>query len=120
MQRSLFRRIQRSIDPPNTSKRRSISPKRAVGDPAGCPLPLLGLGHGMAEPLRLQGSAMADPHGRAPLLGGSVVGHSSSVRSFERASFGFRGFSRSTEVVSRRFSNRCEAIFDTDTTILVS
>src|SRR3954467_8283487 len=45
-QRSVFRRIQRSFDPPNTSKRRRISPKRAVGDPAGGPLPLLGLGHG--------------------------------------------------------------------------
>src|SRR3954463_12343688 len=90
------------------------------GTQNGVPCPLLGLGHGMAQPLRLQGSAMADPHGRAPLLGGSGVGHSSSVRSFERDLFGFRGFSRSTEVVSRRFSNRCEAIFDTDTTILVS
>src|SRR4051812_15680101 len=119
-QRSLFRKIQRSFGHPNMSKRRKISPKRAIGDPAGGPLPLLGLGHGMAEPLRLQGSAMADPHGRAPLLGGSGVGHASSVRSFERASFGFRGFSRSTEVVSRRFSNLCEAIFDTDATVLVS
>src|SRR5437588_399065 len=66
------------------------------------------------------GLGMADPHGRAPLLGGSGVGHASSVRSFERASFGFWGFSRSTEVVSRQFSNRCEAIFDTDTKVLVS
>src|SRR5438270_453983 len=66
-QRSLFHRIQRSFDLPNTSKRRRISPKRTVGDPAGGPLPLLGLGHGMAEPLRLQGSAMTNPHGRAPL-----------------------------------------------------
>src|SRR5436305_65806 len=60
--------------------------KRAVGDPAGGPLPKLGLGHGMAEPLRLRGSAMADPHGRAPLLGGSGVGQAASVRSFERVS----------------------------------
>src|SRR4051812_3900212 len=104
-QRSLFHRIQRSFNPPNTSKHRRISQERTIGDPAGGPLPLLGLGHGMAEPLHLQGSAMADPHGRAPLLGGSGVGHASSVRSFERASFGFRGFSRSTEVISRRFSN---------------
>src|SRR5947208_82089 len=37
-QRFLFRRIQRSFDPPNTSKRRRISPKRVVGDPAGGPL----------------------------------------------------------------------------------
>src|SRR3954469_11163689 len=102
------------------SKRRRISPKRAVGDPAGGPLLQLGLGHGMAEPLHLRGSAMADPHGRAPLLGGSGVGQASSVRSFERASFGFWGFSRSTEVVSRRFSNLCEAIFDTDTMVLIS
>src|SRR5436190_1052415 len=98
-QRSFFRKIQRSFDTPNTSKRRRVSQKRAVGDPEGGPLPFLGLGHGIAEPLRLQGSAMADPPGRAPLLGGSGVGHSSSVRSFERVSFGFRGFSRSTEVV---------------------
>src|SRR2546430_467060 len=102
-QRSLFRRIQRSFDPPNTSKRRRISPKRTVGDPAGGPLPLLGLGDGMAKPLHLQGSAMADPHGRAPLLGGSGVGHASSVRSFERASFGFRGFSRISKALWRGF-----------------
>src|SRR5436189_37949 len=100
MQRSLFRRIQRSFDPPNTSKRRRMSRKRTVGDPGGGPLPSQGLGHGMVEPLCLRGSAMADPHGRAPLLGGSGVGQASSVRSFERDSFGFRGFSRSTEVVS--------------------
>src|SRR3954465_9238225 len=41
-QRSLFRRIQRSFDPPNTSKRRRISPKRAFGDPVGGPLPSAG------------------------------------------------------------------------------
>src|SRR3954466_4496927 len=38
-QRFLFRWIQRSFDPPNTSKRRRVSLKRAVGDPAGGPLP---------------------------------------------------------------------------------
>src|SRR5438270_612434 len=65
-------------------KRREISSKRAVGGPAGGPLPKLGLGHGMAEPLCLRGSAMVDPHGRAPLLGGSGVGQASSVRSVER------------------------------------
>src|SRR5256886_2015922 len=91
-QRFLFRRIQRSFDPPNTSKRRRISKKRAVGDPAGGPLPLLGLGHGMAEPLCLGGLAMAGPHGRAPLLGGSRVGQASSVRSFERVSLVFGAF----------------------------
>src|SRR5436190_1765921 len=99
-QRSLFHRIQRSFASPTLLRRRRISPKRAIGDPAGGPLPFLGLGHGMAELLHLQGSTMADPHGRAPLLGGSGVGHSSSVPSFERVSFGFRGFSRSTEVGS--------------------
>src|SRR4051812_45409880 len=41
-QRSLFRRIQRSFDPPNTSKHRRISPKRAVGDPEWGPLPITG------------------------------------------------------------------------------
>src|SRR5438270_314210 len=46
----------------------------------------------MAEPLRLQGSAMADPHGRAPLLGGSGVSQASSVRSFERVSLVFGAF----------------------------
>src|SRR3954468_9279859 len=91
-QRSLFRRIQRSFDPPNTSKRRRMSKKRAVGDPTGGPLALLGLGHWMAEPLCLRGSAMADPHGRAPLLGGSGVGQASSVRSFERVSLVFGAF----------------------------
>src|SRR5204862_46124 len=80
--RYLFRRIQRSFDPPNTSKRRRVSRKWAVGDPEGGPLPKLGLGHGMAEPLCLRGSAMADPHGRAPLLGGSGVGQASSIRRF--------------------------------------
>src|SRR5438270_351035 len=102
------------------SKCRKVSPRRAVGDPAGGPLLRMGLGHGMDEPLRLRGSAMADPHGRAPLLGGSGVGHAPSIRPFGRTSFCFRGFSRSTEVVSRRFLNRCKAIFDTDTTVLVS
>src|SRR3954465_11424880 len=91
-QRSLFRRIQRSFDPPNTSKRRRMSRKRTVGDPGGGPLPSQGLGQGMAEPLRLRGSAMADPHGRAPLLGGSGVGQASSVRSFERVSLVFGAF----------------------------
>src|SRR5437588_43868 len=62
------------------------------GTQNGVPCPSLGLGHGMAEPLRLQGSAMADPHGRAPLLGGSGVGHSSSVRSFEYVSLVFCAF----------------------------
>src|SRR2546430_276720 len=41
--------------------RRRVSSKRAVGDPAGGPLLLLGLGHGMTEPLRLRGSAMGWP-----------------------------------------------------------
>src|SRR4051812_29212478 len=68
-QRFLFRRIQRSFDPPNTSKRRRMSRKRAVGDPAGGPLLQMGLGHGMAEPLRLRGSAMADPHVELPCWG---------------------------------------------------
>src|SRR3954462_12665063 len=46
----------------------------------------------MAEPLCLRGSAMADPHGRAPLLGGLGVGQASSVRSFERVSLVFGAF----------------------------
>src|SRR3954464_2386657 len=91
-QRFLFRRIQRSFDPPNTSKRRRMSKKRAVGDPTGGPLALLGLGHWMAEPQCLRGSAMADPHGRAPLLGGSGVGQASSVRPFERIPLVFWAF----------------------------
>src|SRR5436190_2001617 len=40
MQRSLFRRIQRSFDPPNTSKRRRVSSKRADRGPCrGSPAP---------------------------------------------------------------------------------
>src|SRR3954471_15210048 len=66
---SLFRKILRSFDPPNTSKRRRTSKKRTVGDPEGDPLPCEELGHGMAELLCLRSSAMADPYGRAPLLG---------------------------------------------------
>src|SRR5438046_1667613 len=99
--RSLFRKIQRSFGHPNMSKRRELSSKRAVGDPAGGPLPFLGLGHGMAEPLRLQGSAMADPHGRAPLLGGSGVGHASSVRSFERIFLVFGVFLEAPKLCER-------------------
>src|SRR5438270_43474 len=91
-QRSLFHKIQRPFGRPNVSKRREVSSKRAIGDPAGGPLALLGLGHRMAEPLCLRGSAMADPHGRAPLLGGSAVGQASSVRSFERVSLVFGAF----------------------------
>src|SRR5436189_191473 len=83
------------------SKRRKVSSKRAVGDPAGGPLPFLGLGHGMAEPLRLWGSAMADPHGRAPLLGGSGVGQASSVRSFERVSLVFGAFLEASKSYER-------------------
>src|SRR5436305_1936577 len=105
-QRFLFRGIQRSFDPQNTSKRRGVSPKRSVGDPAGGPLLQLGLGYGMGAPLRLRGSLSLHAALPVSLLGGSGVGQASSVRSFERASFGFRGCSRSTEVVSRRFSNR--------------
>src|SRR3954469_17567403 len=91
-QRSLFRRIQRSFDSPNTLKRRRMSKKRAVGDPTGGPLPCEELGHGMAELLCLRSSAMADPYGRAPLLGGSGVGQAASVSSFESASLVFGAF----------------------------
>ena len=73
----------------------------------------------MAELLHLQGSAMAEPHSRAPQLGGSGLGHASSFHLFVCVSFGFRGFSRSTEVGLIRFLNRCEDILDTDTTILI-
>src|SRR5438045_3613773 len=91
-QRFLFHRIQRTFDPPNTSKRRRMSKKRAVGDPTGGPLALLGLGHWMAEPQCLRGSAMADPHGRSFLLRRSSVLQASSVRSFERVSLVFGAF----------------------------
>src|SRR4051812_27674971 len=74
-QRFLFRWIQRSFDPPNTSKRRKVSLKRAVGDLAGGPLSLGELGHPMAELLRLRGSAMAEPRSRALQFGGSGLGH---------------------------------------------
>src|SRR4051812_32417559 len=102
------------------SKRRWISSKRAVGGPCrGSPAPGE-LGHGMAKLLRLQGSAMAEPHSRSPQLGGSGLGHASSFRLLVCVSFGFRGFSRRTEVGLPQFLNRCGAIFDTDTTVLVS
>src|SRR5436190_324495 len=91
-QRSWFRRIQRSFDPSNTSKRRRKSRKRAVGDPKGGPQPLLGLGHPMAEPLRLRGSAMADPQWPSPPVGGSVVGQASSVPCPERIPLVFGAF----------------------------
>src|SRR3954468_12256665 len=101
------------------SKRRRVQSKGAVGGPCrGSPAPGE-LGHGMAELSRLRGSAMAEPHSRAPQLGGSGLGHASSFRLFVCVSFGFRGFSRSTEVGSTRFLNCCGAIFDTDTTVLV-
>src|SRR5436190_640371 len=81
-QRSLFCRIPRSFDPPNMSKRRRIQSKRAVGGPCrGSPAPGE-LGHGMAEPSCLRGSAMAEPRSRAPQLGGSGLGHASSFRPF--------------------------------------
>src|SRR2546430_12380705 len=92
MQRSLFRRIQRSFDPPNTSKRRRTSEKRTVGDPEGGPLLTWELGHGMAELLCLRSSAMADPHGRAPLLGVSRVGQAASGRSSASGSLVFAAF----------------------------
>src|SRR5438045_2347689 len=46
----------------------------------------------MAEPLRLQGSAMIRPDGRTGLLAGSRAGQASSVRSFERVSLVFGAF----------------------------
>src|SRR4051812_29854546 len=48
----------------------------------------------MAELLCLWSSAMADPHGRAPLLGGSGVGQAASVRSFESVSLVLGLFSK--------------------------
>src|SRR5438270_734420 len=91
-QRSLFHRIQRSFDPPNTTKRRRTSKKRTVGDPEGGPLLSWELGHGMAELLCLRSSAMADPHGRAPLLGGAGVGRAATVRAFESVALVFGAF----------------------------
>src|SRR5436190_594495 len=82
-------------------KRREISSKRAVGGPAGGPRPKLGLGHGMAEPLCMRGSATADPHGRAPLWGGSGVSYSSSVRSFESVSLVFGAFLKAPKSYER-------------------
>src|SRR2546430_2464194 len=85
--------------------------------PRGCPW---GLGHPMTELFCLRGSAMAELHGRSPLLGSSGLRLVASVRAFRCVSFGIRSFSRTTEVGSTRFLNRCEAIFDTDATVLVS
>src|SRR4051812_54807 len=102
------------------SKRRRISSKGADWGPCrGSPAP---------------GGRLADPpsswtggldHGRAPWPSSPIgepagLGCEALSWAFECASFGFWGFSRSTEVVSTRFSNRCEAIFGMDTTVLVS
>src|SRR5204862_550165 len=67
----------------------------------GVPCPSLGLGHGMSEPLHLRGSAMANPHGRAPLLGGSGVGQASSVRSFVPISLVFGAFLEAPKLYER-------------------
>src|SRR2546430_1501023 len=91
-QRSLFRRIQRSFGPPTTSKRRRVSRKRAVGDPQGGPLPKLGLGHGMAEPLFFLNDAVAAEIGSLSLLGGFAICQAVSVRSFERVPLVFGAF----------------------------
>src|SRR5438270_241347 len=101
------------------SKRRRILLKGAVGGPCrGSPAPG-GLDHVMAELSCLRCSAMGESHSLAPQLGGSGLGHGSSFRLLVCVSFGFRGFSRSTEVRSTRFLNRCGAIFDTDAMVLV-
>src|SRR5436189_285840 len=67
-----------------------------------------------------RGTSMADFHSRAPMLGGSGLGHESSFRLFLCASFGFRGFSRNLESLPTRLSSDLEAIFDTDATVIVS
>src|SRR5438270_878174 len=51
-----------------------------------------GLGHGITLSPCTTRFRSADPHGRAPLLGGSGVGQASSVRSFERVSLVFGAF----------------------------
>src|SRR2546430_509653 len=100
-------------------KRGRVQSKGAVGGPCRR-FPAPGeLGHGMAELSHLRGSAMAEPHSRAPQLGGSGLGHAWSVRHLVSVSLAFGGFSLSTEVGSTQFLNRCGAIFDTDTTVLV-
>src|SRR5438270_706980 len=99
---SLFHRISSSFDPPNMSKCRSVQLKGAFGGPFRGSPAQGELGHGMAKPSHLRGSAMAEPHSQAPQLGGSGLGHASSFRLFVCVSFSFRGFSRSTEVRSTR------------------
>src|SRR5437588_270579 len=102
------------------SKRRRVQSKGAVGGPCrGSPAPGE-LGHGMAELSRLLGSAMIERATRTARVGRSGVGHASSFRLFVCVSFGFRGFSQSTEIGSTRFLNLCGAIFDTDITVLFS
>src|SRR2546430_2171032 len=97
-----------------------MSSKGAVGGPCrGSPCPG-GVGHPMADPSRLRGSAMAQPHSRAPLFFNDTAAPEIYSLSLHDALPIFRGFSRSTEVGSMRFLNRCEAIIDTDTTVLVS
>src|SRR5204863_107068 len=90
--RFLFRRIQRSFDPPNTSKRRRMSKKRAVGDPKWGPLRSEERRVGKEGASRLRGYAIAEHHVRTLLLVGSGVGQASSVRSFERGSLVFGAF----------------------------
>src|SRR5436190_1254940 len=83
-QRYLFRRILRSFDPLNMPKHRRVQSKEVVGGPCrGSPAPG-GLGHGMAEPFCLRGSAMASPIAELPSWGGSELGHASSIERSSR------------------------------------
>src|SRR3954471_12269422 len=88
--------------------------KGLSGDPAGGPLALWEVGHPMADLHACGARLWPSPNSRAPQLVGSGLGHASSISLFPCVSYGFRGFFRSTEFVSMRLLNRCEAIFDTD------
>src|SRR5438045_4101473 len=101
------------------SKRWRVQSKMAIAARRrGSPAPG-GLGHGRGERSGLEGTAIAEAHSQDLQFGGSGLGHALSVRLLVCVSFCFWGFSRSTEVRSTRFLNRCGAIFDTDATVLV-
>src|SRR3954468_8037225 len=99
-QRSLFRKIPRSFGHPNMAKRRRISSKGADWGPCrGSPAP----GGRLADPPTSWTGGLG--HGRPPWPSSPVgeppgVGCEALSWSFGCASFGFRGFSRSTKVVS--------------------
>src|SRR3954463_9666534 len=68
----MFCWIQRSFDPPNTSKRREVSSKRAVGDTAGGPEPLGGSARGWRSPCVCGARPWPTPIAELPCWGARV------------------------------------------------